>query len=58
MANEVSMSGHTPIRDPNLDNALTGGAYMAHVPQQQPNSVYGDTGVQLTDEQKNKSVFC
>ncbi len=50
----VNMPSH--IKD--LDNAQAGGAYLSQLQPQPPISLYGDTGVQLTDKQKDVSVFC
>ena len=49
---------HYPRDDkrPELNGALQGGAYLSQA--QPPVSVYGDTGVQLTDEQRKGSIFC
>ena len=40
-----------------FDEGFAGGAYVAH--QAQPPVIFGDnTGVHLTPDQRNKSIFC
>ncbi len=41
-----------------LENELVGGAYMAQATPQPP-QIFGDnTGVHLTEQQRNTSIFC
>lgn len=41
-----------------LENELVGGAYMA-LATPQPPQIFGDnTGVHLTEQQRNTSIFC
>lgn len=50
-----AIGGHGHKSD--LENANDVGAYMAAVPQ--PLQMFGDnTGVHLTEQQRNTSIFC
>ena len=50
---EIGGHGHKT----DLENANVSGAYMAAVPQQP--QMFGDnTGVHLTEQQRNTSIFC
>ena len=48
----VSAHGVPPKKE--LEGAEAAGAHLAQVPP----PVFGDTGVQLTEKQKNVSLFC
>ncbi len=53
-----NVSGHhavPPKKD--YEGLEAGGAYMAQVQPQTP-QIFGDTGVALTEKQKNVSLFC
>lgn len=39
-----------------LESSQVGGMYMAYQPQQ-PTSIYADTGVHLTEQQRTGSIF-
>lgn len=50
-----AIGSHRANEKKDIDN--NGGMFMASAPVQHPNSLYANTGVHLTDEQRTGSIF-